>query len=125
MVWPPWPSQYRLEVCIEDVGGAWRITISGDINHSVRVEELRRTLVDLLRTGNRVHLQIELRGVRLIDLAGARPVDTAQGETAFHRSDIDIVAGSPASEWVFAMLDTLTDPDATNPTSDRRGDDAE
>jgi hypothetical protein len=125
MAWQPRPSQYRLKVRIEDVGGAWRITISGDINQSVRVEELRRTLLHLLYTGNRVRLEIELRGERLIDLAVARPVDAAPGGATVHRSDVDIVAGSPASEWVFAMLDALTDTDAMKPPSDRPEDDAE
>jgi hypothetical protein len=120
MDWRPEPSQYHLKVSVEDVGQAWRITISGDIHRSVGVEQLRQILHRMLRTGSRVRLEIELRGLRLINLAGIRSVDAAQGEAAVHRSHIDIVAGSPASDRVFALLDAVANTDP----SDRRDADA-
>jgi hypothetical protein len=123
MFWQRPPPHFRLDVHVEDVGGIGRTTISGDVRPDMGVEELRQTLQDLLRTGHRVHVQIDLHGRRLIDLVGARAIDAAEGEAAVHRSHLDLVAGSPASVWLFALLDTMTDASATRPMSERPEDD--
>jgi anti-anti-sigma factor len=85
---------------------ARRVIVSGDVDRGGRAETVREALIDLvLDEADRI--EIDLHGVRFMDLAGARAVGAARREATKRGVDLVIVAHSFASASLFEALDVI------------------